>query len=295
MRNILSISLACFLIFASCTGDLPINESPIQSNQTGVNTSSMKTRHDQNLLKVMTLNMAHGRGSSIHQLFLTTSQIKKNLQTISHVIRRENPYIVSLQEADISSFWNGRFNHMDYIAENSGFNYTFQGNHVDGLALQYGTSILSKFPLYNNNSHTFSVSPLTFPKGFVISTIKWPDNPELEIDIISVHLDFLFESTRQHQVNELITLIEDRNRPLIIMGDLNNEWQEDGNALDYLINSLALKAYKPEYQKLVTYPRLNKRYDWILVSRELDFVSYAVIPDKISDHRAVIAELTLVK
>ena len=217
------------------------------------------------------------------------------MRSIVDVSLQEKPHILAIQEADISSFWNGRFNHIDYLAANSGFNHTIQGEHVDGLALKYGTSILSRLELYNKNSHTFSVSPLTFPKGFVISTVKWPDIPEIEIDIISVHLDFLFESTRQQQVEELINSVKNRNRPIILMGDFNNEWQEDGNALDYLINSLALKAYKPEYQKLVTYPRLNKRYDWILVSQEFDFVSYAILPDKISDHRAVIAELTLVE
>jgi endonuclease/exonuclease/phosphatase family metal-dependent hydrolase len=289
MRFIISISVICFLPFALGVEN---SISPIQSNESDYSLIDGDTSHNSNNLKIMTLNMAHGRGNSIHQLLLRKAQIKENLHSIINVTQREIPHVISLQEADIASFWNGRFNHIDYIAINSGFNYTIQGKHVDGLALQYGTSILSKLPLYNKNSRTFSVSPLTFPKGFVISTVKWPDNPEIEIDIISVHLDFLFESTRQQQVEELINSVKDRNRHMILMGDFNNEWQ-DGNALDYLIDSLELKAYKPEHQNLVTYTRLNKRYDWILVSREFVFVSYTVLPDRISDHRAIIAELAL--
>lgn len=237
--------------------------------------------------------MAHGRGTSIHQLLLTKTQIMNNLQSIIDVSQRENPHILALQEADISSFWNGRFNHIDCLAINSGFNNTVQGKHVDGMALQYGTSILSKLTLYNKNSHTFSTSPLTFPKGYVISTIKWPDNPKIEVDIISVHLDFLLKSTRQHQAKELIHSIKARERPIILLGDLNDEWREGDNVISYLLDSLELRAYKPKHQELITSPRLNKRIDWILVSRELDFVSYAVLPDILSDHRAVIAELAL--
>ena len=44
---------------------------------------------------------------------------------------------------------------------------------------------------------------------------------------------------------------------------------------------------------LETFPAFSERLDWILVSPELSFRSYNVLPDRISDHRSVLAEVTL--
>ena len=42
-----------------------------------------------------------------------------------------------------------------------------------------------------------------------------------------------------------------------------------------------------------TYPPRNSRYDWILISDELEFKSYQVIIGRISDHLAVVSEIVL--
>ena len=34
-----------------------------------------------------------------------------------------------------------------------------------------------------------------------------------------------------------------------------------------------------------------RRLDWILISTDLDFISYAVWPDVVSDHLGVVAEI----
>ena len=54
-----------------------------------------------------------------------------------------------------------------------------------------------------------------------------------------------------------------------------------------------LKAHQPENSKLITFPLLGKRLDWVLISPGLEFSSYEVIGTDISDHRGVLAELTL--
>ena len=40
-----------------------------------------------------------------------------------------------------------------------------------------------------------------------------------------------------------------------------------------------------------TYVSRERRFDWILISNELEFISYRVLPDIISDHFAVVAEV----
>ena len=78
------------------------------------------------------------------------------------------------------------------------------------------------------------------------------------------------------------------------MGDLNTGWGPQGSAAQYLAEKLGLNAYQPENAKLITFPMLGKRLDWVLISPDLEFRSYDVIGTGISDHRAIFAELTLV-
>ena len=63
-------------------------------------------------LKVMTFNMAHGRGDSFHQLLQSTDTTLDNLDAISVMLNREQPDVIALQEADGPSFWSGNFNHL---------------------------------------------------------------------------------------------------------------------------------------------------------------------------------------
>jgi endonuclease/exonuclease/phosphatase family metal-dependent hydrolase len=51
-----------------------------------------------------------------------------------------------------------------------------------------------------------------------------------------------------------------------------------------------LRAYRPAAQELGTY-KGTKRLDWILISQELSFVDYTVLPDVVSDHLAVLATI----
>jgi endonuclease/exonuclease/phosphatase family metal-dependent hydrolase len=74
------------------------------------------------------------------------------------------------------------------------------------------------------------------------------------------------------------------------MGDFNAGWGEK-SPLRTLAEALVLKAYKPNEKGNATFPMTNKRIDWILISNEMDFLSYQVLPNSISDHKAVLAEL----
>jgi len=67
-------------------------------------------------LKVLTLNIAHGRGAALNQIFLNRKAFDANLEAISDTIRQTSADIVALQEVDNSSLWSGRFDHAEHIA-----------------------------------------------------------------------------------------------------------------------------------------------------------------------------------
>ena len=244
-------------------------------------------------LKVMTLNMAHGRGDSFHQLLQTTDTTLGNLDAIAEMLNREQPDVIALQEADGPSFWSGNFNHLAYLAERSPYSWAVNGRQVEGAGLAYGTALLSSFELQQPQAITFDPSLAMIRKGFVVSTIDWPGQPELKVDIVSVHLDFSSEFTRRQQARELIAVMRDRGHPMIVMGDFNTDWHHEDSTVRLITTELDLDAHSPDVQGLETFPFNDKRLDWILLSGELEFSSYHVVADVLSDHRGVVAEVAL--
>lgn len=250
-------------------------------------------------LVVMTLNLAHGRKDKENQALLSKEEIKKNLEDIADVFKRENPDVIALQEADGPSFWSGKFNHVEYLAQKASYSYSMRGEHVKKFNLSYGTALLSKWPLSNTLSVTFSASWPTPPKGFTCSTVTLPEDPKFEIDVVSVHLDFSRESVRKKQLQEIIQHLKPRSRPLIVMGDFNNDWSldEKKTVVQQLAEKLSLKAYQPILVGHETHPTTDKillkpkRLDWILISEHFQFSEYKTLQDLLSDHRGVVAVL----
>ena len=244
-------------------------------------------------LKVMTFNMAHGRGDSFHQLLQTTATTRSNLDAIALMLTREQPDVVALQEADGVSFWSGNLNHLAYLAERSPFAWAVNGRQVQGAGLAYGAALLSGIELQQPQAITFDPSLSMLRKGFVVSTVDWPGQPGVQVDVVSVHLDFSSESTRHMQARELIAELQGRTRPMIVMGDLNTDWQHEDSTVRVIASELGLSAYRPDSRGLETFPWSGKRLDWILLSAELKFSSYRVLTDVLSDHRVVVAEVLL--
>lgn len=251
-------------------------------------------------MKVLTLNMAHGRGLATHQSLCKTETIEANLEKIAAVLERERPDVVALQEADGPSFWSGNFNHVARLGKLAGLEHHFRGEHVSrGVGSQrasYGTALLAGAELGEPASHKFKVTRPTPTKGFVVATVAFP-GAKLKVDVVSVHLDFSRAAKRQEQIELLAAKLAGRGRPLVVMGDFNCGWSKKEDSLRLLGEKLGVRPFRPGAKGLLTYEanRPRMRLDWILLSRELDFETYATLPDQVSDHLGVAATLRIKK
>lgn len=244
-------------------------------------------------VRVMTLNLAHGRGTDFSQLLLSEKKIRSNLYRVSEVVKEVNPDLVGFQEADGPSFWSGRYDHVRQISEKSGFPFFIHGFHVDAPYLSYGTAIASKLEMKEPVFTTFETSPFSPPKGFSAVSFQWPGTDQA-VDVIVLHLDFMSESSRNRQIDEIAAFAGKRGqRHRIVMGDFNSSWDNENSSVKNLCSLLKLKAYRPDEKTPVTFPLSGRRIDWILVSDNLDFRSYRVLDDMISDHLAVFGEIEL--
>ena len=245
------------------------------------------------LLRVMTLNIAHGRGLALNQALVSDKSTRGNLDAVGDVVGAQRLHVLALQEADASSIWSGRFDHVRRVSERAGMHNFVHGLHVRGFKLNYGTALASALPLTDAFTVTFSASPPTPAKGFVVAAVEWPGAPGLEADVVSVHLDFSRTGVRRAQVSRMVQVLSGRRRPLVVMGDFNSEWDWRDSAVRGLAERLSLQAWRPEAGGLQTFPATSDRLDWILISKEIEFVDCCVVEGKVSDHWGVVAELAL--
>ena len=251
----------------------------------------------QGTLRVLSLNIAHGRRLARQQLLVPRDRFHANLSEVAEVLAREAPDVVALQEADGPSFWSGGFDHVEHLAELAGYPERFRGEHnrvrLRGREVRTGTALLARLPLAERLSRPFAPSPPTPRKGFVVATVPITGDGGLCVDVVSVHLDFLRKAARRRQVAELARELKGRGRPLIVMGDMNCWWGRRNDALPLLVEKLGVRPWEPTLRDHATFSSRRPRFriDWVLVSPELEFVRYETLRDTVSDHLGIVAEV----
>jgi endonuclease/exonuclease/phosphatase family metal-dependent hydrolase len=263
--------------------DLPVVDNVITSPQ----------------LSVLTLNLAHGRKDALNQMLQKSSTTRRNLEEIADFLSNSGADLIALQEADSPSRWSGKFNHVEFVSQKSPYPCRLHAHHALKYMYDFGTALLSKVPYTHSILHTFAPSPPTTNKGFVMGEVLWNPGghlPEpITVSVISVHLDFSRKKVRDAQIEEMRAMLPDISPPVIILGDFNTDWSTDESALKAIVAKGNLKVYQPEATELGTYKKGKHRLDWILISKELEFVSYDVPQIVLSDHQPVQASVRLVE
>ncbi|MHC4703067.1 MAG: endonuclease/exonuclease/phosphatase family protein, partial [Planctomycetota bacterium] len=175
---------------------------------------------DTETLKVMTLNLGHGKGRGLLQEFVGNKKTRANLDKVVELLDRERPHVVAFQEADIKSRRSGNFNHVHYIAERAGYKQAVHGQHVKGFGLNHGTALISRLRMSDPLSVAFDPALPAPDKGFVVCTVEF-GAAATEVDVVSVHLDVVRNSTRRRQVRQMAAFLSTRTNPLVVMGDFN--------------------------------------------------------------------------
>lgn len=246
--------------------------------------------HDARSLRVATLNIAHGRGRSLNQMLLGTNRIKRNLDAAGHLLAGQAVNVAALQELDVDSLWAGSFDHATRLMDAAKLHCAVLGMHAETWLYRFGTGLLTQVKLAHPRVFSFEPTPPTTTKGFVSGTLQWRRGDEIRsVRVVSVHLDFSRKGARRRQLADIIEAINRSPIPVILMGDFNEQWRPDDSVVRRLVEEAGMTAYQPESDHLASYK--TSRLDWILISNELEFVTYRTLDDEVSDHRLVVAEL----
>ena len=280
------------LVLTSCATVEKQQRTVYETNIQADNAIKPQQGYPGTVLRVATLNLAHGRKDSFNQLFVGEDSHKENLDDIAEVLNKHKPHIVALQEADAESRWSGGFDHVAYLASGAEYPWRAHESNAESWLFSYGTALLSGLPLIETIKHTFEPSPPTLAKGFVLAQIEWPsadENKSRKVDVISVHLDFSRQSVREKQINEMLEILSARMNPTIILGDFNSEWLAEVSGIKELVTKSRFVTYEPHGNNHNSYK--DKRLDWILISKDMEFVSYQVLPDTLSDHAMIVSDI----
>jgi len=101
-------------------------------------------------LKLLTLNIAHGRGPILHQGLVKQKTILKWMEKIADLLMDHQPDIVALQEIDEDSQWNGNLDLLEFLRSKAVYenaSYGMHNRHDGKYRLNYGNAFLSKFPI----------------------------------------------------------------------------------------------------------------------------------------------------
>lgn len=250
-------------------------------------------------LRLLTFNIAHGRGLNPIQGLTSQRKLRANLRRIAGLLERIAPDVVALQEIDERSRWAGNFDHLDYLRVHTRFSHTVFGinNRRAGLLnLSYGNALLSRHAIRAAETVVFGRRSFG-EKGFLYV--------ELEVDarclpLVNLHLHFSSRVQRLRQLEHLLAWLREKHRlhgknwaiPPIICGDFNNPGTRD-DATAALLSQLS------DYGDYVLHPLVGKTFPSPLPRRALDFVFLPaacgrvrceIVRSLLSDHLPVAVE-----
>jgi endonuclease/exonuclease/phosphatase family metal-dependent hydrolase len=253
-------------------------------------------------LRIVTFNIAHGRGLTPIQGLTSPRKIRVNLRRIAALISRLAPDVVAMQEIDENSRWSGSFDHLDYLRVYAGFAHAVFGinNRRSGLInLSYGNALLSHHPLLNTETVVFGRRRVG-EKGFLFAEL---DVGGRRVPFVNLHLHSSSRAWRLHQLSHLTGWLREKRRsraaahwalPPIICGDFNNpSTRDDATA--------ALWSHLSYYGDYLVRPQTGGTFPSPLPRRTLDFVflpaicrdvQCRVVRTLLSDHCPVLVEFS---
>lgn len=162
------------------------------------------------ILKVITFNIAHGKGMD--------GQV--NIPRQAHIIEQLNPDIVFLQEVDMFTKRAGDTNQISEFSKEIGLKYSSMESNITIEDGYYGDGIISRFPIEFSTNY---LMPLTDHKheqrGILRNRISFGTT---KINLFSVHLSTYLEERilAVKEVNKIIEKIPE-NELVIMGGDFN--------------------------------------------------------------------------
>ncbi len=244
-------------------------------------------RQDDRTLKVITYNIHHAAG--VDGVL--------DLERIAKVIESSGANVVGLQEVD--NHWDARSNWVDqaaWLARRLKMHYRFAANldlppvNAGEPRRQYGTAVLSRFPIKDFTNTLLPKAPAGEQRGLAVATLKVRGQ---ELRFANTHLTSNNNAERLEQAKKVVELLGASKKPTLLVGDLNavDTSPEIKTLTAVLADTWPQVGKGPGYTIEASNP--TKRIDFLLHSAGLRPTSASVPVTLASDHLPVVAGFTL--
>ena len=252
-------------------------------------------------LRLVTFNIAHGRGLTPIQGITSSRKIRLNLRRIATLLKQLHPDLVAMQEIDQDSRWAGGFDHLDYLRVFADFPHAVFGinnRRVGLINLSYGNALLSRHAFLETETVVFGQRRVG-EKGFLFAELAVGGR---RIPFVNLHFHSGSRARRLEQLDRLVHWLREKQRRHgarwalrpIICGDFNTPTTRDDA-------TAALLGYLSHSGHYTVWPLGDKTFPSPLPRRALDFVflpagcrnvSCRVVRTLLSDHCPVVVEFS---
>lgn len=227
---------------------------------------------------------------------------KEDIERVVEVLKREDADIMCLQELTHGYIEQTHENTWQYIAHELGYDYAVQEIPIVTDTAQWlqANAIFTRFPIKDKKSiwlhepkHAEDLHDQY--RGCLQAAIDIGGKP---LTIATTHMSFTPEPTGDQELQELLGLIGDEPKRLILTGDLNATPETDRIA--ELTKRLQHAGPPFEQKTWTTKPfdfggfradTLDWRYDYIFASRDLTVTAAGAVQTDVSDHLPVTATI----
>ena len=243
-------------------------------------------------MRFLLYNIRYGAGSGrrFHLPVPYSGYVKgtsRNFERISDFIREQQPDVTGLVEVDLGTYRSRWRNQAERLADALGHAHVYQSKYCGNCFMKrvpilnrQGNAILTSDAIQAMRFHHFDVGI----KRLVI---------ELELEkmvILLVHLSIKFRH-RHDQLRNLLAMIRNIGKPLVVAGDFNPLWGE--KELELFLQASGLK--NANRAGLPTWPSRSpeRQLDFILHSDDVAVTRFDIPNVRFSDHRPLVAEFTV--
>lgn len=253
-------------------------------------------------MRLVTFNIAHGRGLSPIQGLRTQKRIRRTLLGIARLMSSVNADVVALQEIDRCSRWAGNFDHLHYLSVHSSIPHSVFGinNQREGLLnLSYGNALLSRAPILRSETIVFG-NKRVGEKGFLYAEL---DLQGKVIPLVNLHLHYRSRLHRMRQLDRLTEFLQQQHQlhgerwfiPPIVCGDFNTPHNNEDAATNLYsrLHSFGDYRFFPVEEGTFPSPWPSRTLDFVFLPRACRHVHAAVLQSRLSDHCPVLVEFDL--
>ena len=159
-------------------------------------------------VRIVSYNIKHGQGMDG----------KLDLGRTAAVLEELDADVIALQEVDRNCTRSGKVDQPEWLGKRLGMHPRF-AKFMDFQGGEYGLAILSKTEPAADFRHVLPEG--AEPRSALEVVLPAGNQGESEISVVCLHFDWTTPARRIPQINALLKALEDRDRPVVLVGDFN--------------------------------------------------------------------------